>query len=463
MASHSTQSQAPCVAFVTLGCAKNEVDTDRMRALVTASGMRVTDSVEEADVAVVNTCSFLVAAVEEGIDTIFDVLASEGFSRHGGKVVVAGCMPSRYGDALAGELSEAAAFLPVEQEGSIAEVIGRLTGFEPACDPTASDGSHASHATAPLRTDSGPSAYVKISDGCDRRCSFCTIPDIRGRYASRPADEVLAEMGELAQRGVREMVLIGQDTGVWGHDLPAGPDGTHPTLADLLERAALRFPDIWVRVLYVQPEGITDRLLDVVAKYPNLASYFDIPVQHASARVLHEMNRAGDPESLLAVVRNIRRRVPGAYLRTTVMAGFPGETDEDLDTLVSFLSEARFDYTGVFEYSQEEGTPAGDRTDQVDEETKRERADRLRDVADSTGFSQAARHVGETLDMLVEEHDDDEGEWLGRTQGQAPEVDGQVHVPDRALARLAASPAPGDIIKVRITDAYCYELEGEAV
>ena len=455
----SAANAAPRVAFVTLGCAKNEVDTDRMRALVRAAGIEEVAEIDDADVAVVNTCSFLVAAVEEGIETIFDVLANEGFSKNDGKVIVAGCMPARYGDDLSGELKEAAAFLPCADEDRIVELVCELTGFEATAAPEVARGAAQLYASdSALRCEEGPSAYVKISDGCNRFCSFCTIPYIRGRYHSRPAEDIAAEVAGLAARGVREIVLIGQDTGVWGSDFDEPAE-----VADLLEMLAERYPDLWIRVLYLQPEGITDRLLDVVGGHANIASYFDIPVQHANARVVRDMNRTGDAEAFLEVVNRIRERIPDATLRTTVMAGFPGETEDEFEDLCDFLEEARFDYTGVFAYSTEDGTVAGRREDQVDEDVREERADALRDIADRIGFEMAARHLDEVVEVMVEGLDEDDERicFLGRTMGQAPEVDGQVHIVGESLDE--DSLAPGDIVRVRIDDAYCYELEGEVV
>jgi ribosomal protein S12 methylthiotransferase len=443
------------VAFITLGCAKNEVDSDRMRARLEAAGHTVIDDTSRADVVVVNTCSFLTMATEEGIDTIFDVLSDEGFKSHGGKVVVTGCMPSRYGKDLSDELTEVASFVPVKDEDGIVRVI---EGLEPGCDEKSGlkDATFGEERLGAVRTETGPSAYVKISDGCDRWCSFCAIPAIRGPYESRTAEDIAFEVGGLVSSGVREIVLIGQDTGVWGTDLPG-----KPTLATLLGSLAKRFDRTWFRVLYLQPEGITDELLDTVRSHPNITRYFDIPVQHASARIVRDMNRAGDAKAYLETVGKIRARVPGAALRTTVMAGFPGETDDEFDELVEFLDDARFDYTGVFAYSQEDGTTAGDRDDQVDEDVREDRAERLRDVADRIGFERASSHVGETVDVLVEAYDPDEpGSVVGRTYFQAPEVDGQVHIADpvRADGTLLA---PGDIVTVRITDSYFYDLEGE--
>jgi ribosomal protein S12 methylthiotransferase len=469
----------PTVAFVTLGCAKNEVDSDRMRARLAAAHIGLTDEPATADVVVVNTCSFLTAAVEEGVDTIFEVLGMEGFVERGGKVIVTGCMPARYGGSLAEELSEVAAFVPVSEEERIVRVICDVCGCplpqdtyevrEVGADaldpgvrrthledsmPIDPDDTHLF-----LRTTDTPSAYVKISDGCDRFCSFCTIPFIRGRYRSRASDAILHEIAGLVESGVCEVVLIGQDTGIWGHDLQGSP-----SLSSLLTVIAARFPRLWVRVLYLQPDGIDDDLLDVVASYDNIASYFDIPIQHADATILSDMNRTGSASEFHGLICHIRERVPGAIIRTTLIAGFPGETDEQFSSLVSFLEDARLDVVGVFAYSQEEGTRAGNRTDQVPLDVREERAQALRDIADSIGFSRTALHVGEEADVLIERYDDEDGdtgtEYLGRWMGQAPEVDGLVHIASTIRAD-GSCLCIGDLVRTRFVDSYCYDLVGE--
>lgn len=464
---------APTVAFVTLGCAKNEVDTDRMRALVHASAFEVLADepngveVERADIVVVNTCSFLTAATEEAIEVIFEVLGQDTFVDGDAQLVVTGCMPSRYGDELEGALSEVSAFLPTTEEDSIVEVLERITGFSAtsSCAKTAERSSY-------LRTVTQPSAYVKIADGCDRFCSFCTIPFIRGRYRSNSAATIVAEVAGLVDAGVREIVLIGQDTGIWGSDLsPAGHgdpasrsshvvedlDFPH-NLPGLLDVLARRFPTTWFRIMYLQPEGVSDALLDTMRTHGNICDYLDIPLQHASKRVLEQMNREGSAEEYLALLRHIRSVLPLVTLRTTLIAGFPGETREDAKLLEDFLFEASFDYVGVFVYSREEGTKAAERSDQVPMRTRKARAQRLRDCADRSGFARNTEKVGDVLDVLVCGHEYDEesgeGKLVGRTQGQAPEVDGVVHLDTGTI---------GEIIPVRIVDAYCYELEGEPV
>lgn len=416
-----------------------------MKALVRAAGYPLVDSPDEADVAVVNTCAFLTEASEESIDTIFEILT--GDSRPTGsplRLVVTGCLPSRYGRDLEEELHEASAFLPCDDEKSIVDVISRLSGSLPEADTSE---------MGPARCDRGPSAYVKISDGCDRFCSFCTIPFIRGRYASRPASEIIAETGVLVASGVREVVLVGQDTGIWGHDLPDAP-----VLTDLLGQLVSTYPDTWFRMLYIQPEGITDRLLELMAHTDNLCPYLDIPLQHVSGRILSEMNRSGSAEEFSRLVTHIRERVPDVRLRTTFICGFPGETQEDFEELCDFVQEAGFDYAGVFPYSQEEGTVAGARIDQVDPHERIERANELRRICDQVGFARTAQHVGEETWVLFEGHErTDRGyEAIGRTMGQAPEIDGGVHVPD-------IEATPGTISRVRLVDSFCYEYEGECI
>jgi ribosomal protein S12 methylthiotransferase len=433
------------VSFTTLGCPKNEADSDHMKALVRDAGYLIVDSPDEADVAVVNTCAFLTEASEESIDTIFDILMDDAhLDGRPPKVVVTGCLPSRYGKDLEDEMGEVCAFLSCADESSIVDVISRLSDSLPKACSTSKD---------PVRCDHGPSAYVKISDGCDRYCSFCTIPFIRGRYASRPASEIVAEIGILVGSGVREVVLVGQDTGIWGHDLPGAP-----VLTDLLEQLASSYPDTWFRVLYIQPEGITDRLLELMATTDNLCPYLDIPLQHVSSRILSEMNRSGSAGEFSQLVARIRERVPDVRLRTTFICGFPGETQEDFEELCDFVREAGFDYAGVFPYSQEEGTVAGDRADQVDPDERIDRANELRRICDQTGFAKTARHVGEEAWVLFEghEHTDSGQEAVGRTMGQAPEIDGGVHVPDADLT-------PGTIARVRLVDSFCYEYEGECI
>ena len=438
---------APRVALLTLGCAKNEVDTDRMRALLLAAGMEEADDVASADAVVINTCSFLASAVREGVEATLDVADELARAGSSAPIVMCGCIPSRYGDDVAAELPEVARFVRHDEEDGIVAVVRDVLGLPSAPGPACARGA--------LRTVEGASAFVKVSEGCDRFCSFCAIPYIRGRYHSRAADEVLAECRSLLEGGVRELVLIGQDTGVWGLDL-AEPR----TLAWLLRRVAevARPFRAWVRVLYLQPEGMTDELVATIRDVDEVLPYIDIPIQHCSADVLHAMGRKGSADELQELFARLRREIPGIVLRSTAMAGFPGETERQADELVAFLEREAFDYCSVFAYSPEDGTRAAAMPGQVDETTKLERTQRLADVSERMGFAATARHVGEVCDVVIDgvEEGADGPELIGHTWFQAPDSDGAVHVE-------AGEACVGDVVRCRITDAFCYELVGEIV
>lgn len=433
------------IAFITLGCAKNEVDSDKMRALLRGAGYRIVDEPAEADLTVINTCSFLASAVEEGLDTIFDALGmTDAPDVEPNKVLVAGCMPSRYGDDLSEELSEVAGFLPAAEEGRIVEKVNEILGLDLA---GVEGGAH-------LRDELTPSAYVKISDGCDRFCSYCMIPYIRGRYHSFAYDDIDKEVSELVASGVKEIVLIGQDTGIWGRDFDE-PSCTR----ELLSRLAASYPDTWFRIMYIQPEGITDDLLSTMASTPNICSYIDIPLQHVDEDVLARMNRTGNPDQLKALITHIRELVPDIMIRTTLMTGFPGETEAQSQLQLDFVDEVGFDYAGVFAYSQEEGSKAATFEDQVDEDVRKERAQRLLDACDACGFERTKRHIGKKVSCLVEGYEQTEVgvEALARWQGQAPDVDGMVHIPLNDEDELKI----GDLADVVLVDSFCYELVGE--
>lgn len=431
---------APRVCFVTLGCAKNEVDTAEMTKRLTSAGYEVCDDASTADVVVVNTCSFIQAATEESLEAIFEVCDLPNFIEGSAKLVVAGCMPARYGDDLASELGEAQAFVPCSKEDDIVEVLAGVLG------DAAPHASMTAYAQSPWAAS--PASYVKISDGCDRFCSFCAIPYIRGRYHSFPLETVRASVAERVAAGVREVTLIAQDTGRWGEDFDE-PSNTAALLATLADE----FPQTWFRLMYIEPQGVSDELLDVIASKPNVCKYLDMPLQHASKPVLRAMNRRGDENSHHELVARIRERVPGITLRTTLIAGFPGETDVDFDVLQNFLEEVEFDYVGVFPYSQEEGTRAAEMDGQIDEAVKIERAQSLRDISDAIGEAHVSARIGQEMDVLVLGREED-GQLYGRAMCQAPEVDGVVYLEEGEV---------GDIVRVRITDTLVYEMEGDVV
>ncbi len=424
------------VHFVTLGCPKNEVDSDHMAARVSASAFDVVPELDAADVAVVNTCAFIRDATEESIEAVLDLAVRWKAMAPGRALVVAGCLATRFGADLADQMPEVDAFVPVADEDALLAVIERLTG-QPA---EASDG--------PGRTPSGPSAYLQVADGCFRRCSYCAIPLIRGGYRSRPLGDLTTEAELLVASGAREIVLVGQDISSYGRDL----GDSAPSLVDVVRAVSDVDGLAWLRLMYVQPEGITPELLEVMAERRNICRYLDLPMQHAARALLKRMNRTGSGDEFLRLLGVVRSCMPDVALRTSVIAGFPGETDTDVEVLEDFLLLARFDYAGVFTYSAEEGTQAATMPDQVPEDVKLARTRRLRDAADIAGFEKAAAHVGETLEVLVEPLGDEE-EPHGRWRGQAPEVDGVVY--------LDVDAAPGALVSARVVDAAGYDLFGE--
>lgn len=424
----------PAIAFVTLGCPKNEVDSDRMAARVASSAYTLVEDPADADVVVLNTCAFIQEATEASIAEALALASDWRPARDGRRLVVAGCMVSRYGRELADAMPEADAFVPVAEEGSLLRVIEQLTGVPADERPSAG------------RTAPGPTAYLKVTEGCDRRCAYCTIPAIRGPFVSTPPDEVVTEAAALLAAGARELVLVGQDTASYGRDLVPPED-----LSSLLARLDTLDGDFRIRLMYVQPDGITDRLLEAMAARPKVCRYLDVPFQHASESVLRAMGRAGNARSFLDLIAQIRSVMPDVTLRTTLMAGFPGETARDFALLQSFVEEASFDYVGVFAYSPEDGTAAAGMPGQVKPSIRRRRAQRLRDLADEIGVARAEQRIG-TVERVLVEGTDEEGMLWGRTCGQAPEIDG--------VTLIDADAPVGSFVAVRVTDAIGYDLVG---
>ena len=435
-------------ALITLGCAKNEVDSARMKQALLSAGYRYTDEPAEADAILVNTCSFLESATEESIGVIFEANDLPRVAAGMAKIAVCGCMPARYGADLADALTEVTCFVPCAEEPDIVAKIDALLGIGAEKDAEDAVQSHSEALCAPLFETGTTSAYIKISDGCDRFCSFCAIPYIRGRYHSFTYEAINADVEDALAAGVRELILIAQDTGRWGTDLPGGRD-----LTWLVRTLAEAHPQTWIRVMYLEPEGITDGLLEVMATHANVCSYLDIPLQHVSPAVLRPMNRHGNADEFLALLSHIREMVPDVTLRTTLIAGFPGETEDDLDDLCDFLEEAAFDYVGVFPFSPEEGTRAYGLPGRIPAEECLERAQRIRDFADAISANVIAERVGRMVQVLIEGYEED-GQLVGRTQAQAPEVDGETYVD---------AGEPGDVVWARIVDTMMYEMEGEVL
>ena len=439
------------VLYITLGCAKNEVDTDRMRSLLNAADYDEVFTTDEADVVIINTCSFLASASEESIQTTLAVaedLHDEGIRNV--PIVMTGCLPSRYGTELFAEMPEVARFVCIEEEDNIVSILDEVLASERACPQVI---------PALKRTVEGSVAYVKISDGCDRYCHFCAIPYIRGRYYSRSCEEILSEVRGLVAGGVREIILIGQDTGIWGTDFDETVEGPR-NLAQLMQAVAqeVRGKGVWVRVLYLQPEGMTEELIGTIRDTPEILPYIDIPIQHCNARVLKSMHRSGSTAEFEELFEHLRNEIPGMVIRSTAMAGYPGETDEEAEELVDFLERVGFDYCSVFAYSPEEGTVGATLPDQIDEDIKQERTQDLMDLAETMGFSATAAHVGEICDVIIDgiEETEDGSEFIGHAWFQAPDSDGAVHL-DLEEAAI------GDVVRVKLVDSFCYELVGEVI
>ena len=420
------------VSFLTLGCAKNESDSARMQQDLIRAGYSIVDIEQPSDVIVVNTCSFIQSAIEESLDAVFEIAGLDPVKAGRTKLVVCGCMPSRFGDDLADELTEADRFVACKEEDDIVEIVDGLLGISSVRD------------SVEVEFEYAPSEYVKISDGCNRFCSFCTIPYIRGRYHSFGYDEIVADVEAKVAAGTKEIVLIAQDSGIWGLDLKP-----RENLASLLKRLAEAYPETWFRVMYLQPAGMTDELLDVMATHKNICKYFDIPLQHCDPDILKSMNRTGSRKEYEDMVARIRARIPKITLRTTLIVGYPGETEEQFEDLCDFVEETEFDYVGIFAYSPEDGTPAAEMPNQIDDDTKQERLQELRDIADSISSHVISQRVGKEMDVLVLGKEED-GQIYGRAMCQAPDVDGVTYL-DKGVV--------GEVRTVTISDTLLYEME----
>lgn len=436
------------VAFVTLGCAKNEVDTRHMREILLNDGYQVVEDIDACDCVVVNTCAFIESAAQESIDQILDLAGDESLKDRNVGIVVAGCLPARFGTDLEEALDEARVYLSCDKEGSISEAVEKCIG-DAFADDAVSTKLSSCGSDPMIDVDEGlPYAYVKISDGCSRFCSYCTIPFIRGPYRSIPLESIDEECSKLIEDGIREIVLIGQDTGLWGSDL-----GEDDSLASLLAVLSKRHPTTWFRVMYTQPENVTDELLETMRSTSNVCPYLDIPMQHCVEHILKAMNRAGSRDSLDGLLAKIRNEVPGVAIRTTLMCGFLGETEEDFEELVDFVESSRFDYVGVFAFSPEEGTKAYDMDDPVPEDEKQYRAERLRTIADAVSTSVVTERIGHTYPFLCEGEEAD-GQRFGRCIIQAPEVDGITFCDDMEL---------GSISDVKVIDTFMYDMEATSI
>ncbi len=435
------------VGFIGLGCEKNVVNTEQMIFKARAAGHTIVDQAEGADAVVINTCGFIEPAKKEAIDTIMEIaeLKKEGKV---GKIVVAGCLVQRYKDSIADEIYEADAFVDVGSFDDIADVLADLENKETVtrfADPDAS-----SVEGERVRTTQRQTAYLKIAEGCSNRCAYCAIPAIRGRYRSREMGSILAEAREMAREGVKEIILIAQDTTNYGVDLYG-----KRRLCDLLREIAAIDGVRWIRMLYLYADKITPELLELMASEEKILPYVEMAVQHSEDKILKAMRRPGGRQSLLQTLSDIRAALPDAVIRTTLIAGFPGETEKEFEGLCEFVRQARFDRLGVFPYSREEGTPAYDMPGQVPEEEKLRRAEVLEDIQSDIALQKLSARVGQTLTVLTEGFDRYAECWYGRSYGEAPDIDGKI------FFTAGGHVKSGDFVKVRITDILDFDLLGE--
>lgn len=438
------------VGMVSLGCAKNQVDGEMLMAALKNAGFETVDDAALADIAIVNTCGFIESAKKESIDEILELaqLKKEGRIK---KLVATGCLSERYREEMRKELPELDAVLGIGANGDIASLLKRMMDGEPV-------EAFPEKEKMPLCGDrelSTPSwsVYLKIAEGCDNRCSYCAIPLIRGGYRSRTMESVEEEARRLAADGAKELVLIAQDTTRYGIDLYG-----EYSLAKLLKRLCKIDGIQWIRFLYGYPDAVTDELLDVMASEEKVVPYFDLPLQHASGKILRAMHRTGDRQSLTALMRKIRERVPGVILRTTLIAGFPGETEEDFTELAEFVKEVKFDRLGCFAYSQEEGTPAAELPGQLDEEVKEHRAEIIMETQSRIMEELGQAYVGRTLEVLVEGFDRYAECWFGRSRMDAPDVDGKIF-----FSVEGKRPRLGSFVQVRIEDCIDCDLFGRMI
>ena len=446
------------VGFISLGCPKNLVDSEVMMGHLKQQGYEITSDAADADTVVVNTCGFIDSAKKESIDTILEAaqLKTNGRAQ---RLVVAGCLVERYRDELKAEIPEVDAFIGTSQINDILTV----------CDPKTNTRSLpvvqlGNQSATYLYDDSTPRvlatpshyAFVKIAEGCDRPCAFCFIPQMRGHFRSRRFGSIVAEAHQLAEEGVKEIILVAQDSSRYGEDL-----GKPDALARLLRELAHVDGIEWVRVMYTYPTHISDGFLDVLAEEPKAVKYLDMPLQHASQNVLKLMKRGGNRKSLERLIERVRQRVPGIAVRTTFISGFPGETEADHEELLSFIKNVEFDRVGVFTYSDEEGTPAFDLPDKVPHRTAaRRRTSLMKEQAKISRRKNKAR-VGEVVQVLFEgESKESELLWQGRMETQAPDIDGCVLINDVPEGMV---PAAGEFVNVELTEAHEYDLIGRII
>ncbi len=438
------------IHFISLGCDKNLVDSEVMLGLLSRQGYEFTDDAADADAIVVNTCCFIGDAKEESVNTVLEMAEY----RRDGKcrvLIVTGCMAQRYRQEIVDEIPEVDAVLGTTTYDCIAEAIDQALGGERMQRYEDVDRLVLTDAKRVLTTG-GHYAYLKIAEGCDKHCTYCIIPKLRGAYRSVSMERLVQEARELAEQGVRELILVAQETTLYGVDL-YGEKSLHRLLRELCRIPGIR----WIRVQYCYPEEIYDELIRTIREEPKICHYLDLPIQHASDRILKRMGRRTSRADLKEIVEKLRREIPDICLRTTLISGFPGETQEDHEILMDFVDEMEFDRLGVFPYSAEEDTPAAEMPDQIPDEVKESHRDEIMELQQEIAFAKAEEMVGRTLWCMVEGKLADENAYVARTYKDAPDVDGYLFI------QTACELMSGDFVQVRVTGADEYDLIGEII
>lgn len=436
------------VLFISLGCDKNLVDSEMMLGMLAESGYEFTDDEREADIVVINTCCFIGDAKEESINTILE-MAELKKSGDIEMLIVAGCLAERYREEIQTEIPEVDAVLGTT---AIDEVVNTMNNVSRGIKENCYKSLEEKPLTGVKRvvTTGGHFAYLKIAEGCDKHCTYCIIPKVRGNYRSVPMEHLVSEARELVEHGVKELILVAQETTVYGTDLYG-----HKALPELLRELCKINGIYWIRILYCYPEEIDDELIQVMREEKKICNYLDLPIQHASDSILQRMGRKTDSRKLETIIEKLRREIPDICLRTTLITGFPGESEAEHEELLSFVERMRFDRLGVFTYSQEEDTPAADMPEQIPEEVKEERQGQLMELQQEIAFEAAQEMVGRVVTAMIEGKVADENAYVARTYKDAPSVDGFLFInTDRELMT-------GDFVRVKVTASYEYDLIGE--
>ena len=435
------------ILFISLGCDKNLADSEEMLGLLTAGGHEITDDETQADAIVINTCCFIKDAKEESVETILEMAEyKKTGSCHA--LIVTGCMAQRYQKEIIEEVPEVDAVLGTTSYGDIVKALEEAVAgnhFEEFRDIDYLPDTGSKR----VLTTGGHFGYLKIAEGCDKHCTYCIIPKLRGKFRSVPMERLIAQAEDMAEQGVKELILVAQETTVYGKDL-YGKKSHHILLKKLCEIRGIR----WIRILYCYPEEIYDELIETIRDEKKICHYLDIPIQHASDHILKRMGRRTSKQELIDIVGKLRKEIPDIVLRTTLITGFPGETEEDHEELKEFVDEMEFDRLGVFTYSPEENTPAAEMADQVPEEVKEERRDELMELQQEISYDRGQDRIGQELLVMIEGKVADESAYIGRTYGDAPKVDGYIFVQTGELLMT------GDFAKVRVTGALEYDLIG---